>query len=208
MCKYVIPVFLECLPARRTEDPFLLLSRVETPVQLVYARLVVIAHSQERVPSAAGGTVHLVMTLTVMTFLNVQDEVVGKLLHDRALGTPELAPQVMAPPVPDRNLESGEHFWAEGAFSILGTGDIGLVDARSVMRLQVRVLDSFLAGGTDDRGVFIMSLSFDVFQEFFGKGRHLVALIALELSPKVEAAFVHVKQVQTAEHSWAPGTYS
>ena len=42
---------------------------------------------------------------------------------------PELAPQVMAPLVPDHNLQSGEQFWAEGTFSVLGAGDVGLVDA-------------------------------------------------------------------------------
>ena len=68
----------------------------------------------------------------------------------------------MAPLVPDHNLQSGEQFWAQGTFSVLGAGDVGLVDAGSVMRLQVRMLHSLLAGGTDDFWVFIMPLGFYV----------------------------------------------
>ena len=65
---------------------------------------------------------------------------------------PELSPQVLAPLVPDHDLQSGEQLRAQRALPVLGARHAGLVDARLVVRLQLAPLHPPLAGGTDDRG--------------------------------------------------------
>ena len=76
---------------------------------------------------------------------------------------PELSPQVLAPLVPDHDLQSGEELGAQRALPVLGARHAGLVDARLVVRLQLAPIHPSLAGGTDDFWVFTMSLGSNVF---------------------------------------------
>ena len=92
---------------------------------------------------------------------------------------PELSPQVMAPLVPDHDLQSGEQLRAQRALPVLGARHAGLVDARLVVRLQFRLLHPPLAGGTDDGGDLEIPMGFDVSEELAGEGCRLVALWAV-----------------------------
>ena len=91
---------------------------------------------------------------------------------------PELSPQVLAPLVPDHDLQSGEELRAQRALPVLGARHAGLVDARLVVRLELRLLHSPLAGGTDDGGDLEKPRGFDVLEELSGEGCRLVALWA------------------------------
>ena len=91
---------------------------------------------------------------------------------------PELSPQVLAPLVPDHDLQSGEQLRAQRALPVLGARHAGLVDARLVVRLQLAPLHPPLAGGTDDGGYLEMPRGCDVSEELAGEGCRLVALWA------------------------------
>ena len=94
---------------------------------------------------------------------------------------PELSPQVLAPLVPDHDLQSGEQLRAQRALPVLGARHAGLVDARLVVRLQLGLLHPPLAGGTDDGGGGHLRMPLggcDVSEELSGEGCRLVALWA------------------------------